>query len=657
MQRNIVIVVSVIQFTILSVIALLITDLHDRFFPDQLSARAKVSLDFGKSGLTDEEAFRKLGEISDRLGLGLVKVSPDLRGDKSGQVFIKVGTEGVFPEKIRRFGNQPDSEIRDSTALAHTYANGDYLVTGNTEHLSEFKDQLTALGVDQKWKEDNFGEVLKFLIFQRDFGITILAVVALLVSLSLYWLTVKARGRALRVLGGVSTWRILYEDLSGFLMAMVIGAAVLDAFALFYVGMRYGWVFVPYYLKVLLALEVVVFIFTFIFAFVLSLASWPSPEMIANREPAIKSLKSGSSIVKIAVFTLVLATVAPAFTAYKEAKRSADEQAKWMALSDQVVLELYTSLEQVDILVGDIVREAEASNAVALSLTFSKDFFEVDGLDLSPYSYISIINQRWLDLMLKDSHNGVGGEKLFPIELELLYFEKLPEAAKDFIEYSFPVWTRNEMGLNDILNEIKIYRHIGTEKLPLMTNSGRLIFTEPGEAILILVPSVHGMFDNNFLASAASSSELIFTGLEATQKLVSERGLQGKVRVVYVAEEGVLLAQVLAYFAWLRASSLVSLIVALAIAAGISAFITAVLKARRDFPLRLSGKSWWAILRGRVMGEWLVGAGLTILVMLVQDAGGRVLVAATGVMVLLILPLVHLAATRWVFTKTTLRQL
>lgn len=656
MHRLIVIVVSVIQFTLLAVIALVITDLHDRFFPAQLRVKSKVSLDFGQSGLTDEEAFQKLGEISDQLGLGLMKIAPDLRGDKSGQVFIKVGTQGVFPGKIRRFGNQPDSEIRDSTALAHSFANGDYLVTGKTDHYSEFKNRLTALGVVQKWKEEIFGTILQFLVFQSDFGITLLAVVALMVSLSLYWLTVKARGRALRVLAGVSTWRILYEDLGGFLMAMVIAAMILDAFALAYVGMGYGWIFVPYYIKVLLASEVVVILLTSGFAFVLSVASWPSPEMIANREPAIKSLKRSSLIVKIAVFTLVLATVAPAFTAYKEAKRTADEQAKWKALSDQVIL-IFRDFQQVDPLVGDIVQEAEASKAVALSVTYTEEYFNRNGFDIAPYRYVSIINQRWLDLMLGESHNRGAREGSPTSGFASLFFEQLPKGAKDYLESFVPIWTRDQKRFNDILNEIKIYRYVGAEKLPLMTMGGRLIFTEPNEAILVLVPSVHKMFNDDFLTSSASSRELIFTGLEVTQKLVSERGLQGKVRVVYVAEEGILLAQVLAYFAWLRASSLVSLIVALAIAAGISAFITAVLKVRRDFPLRLSGKSWWAILKGRVMSEWLVGAALTFLVMLVQDSEGRALVAATGVVVLLILPLIHLGTTRWVFTKISLRRL
>ncbi|WP_445613360.1 hypothetical protein [Geobacillus sp. YF-1] len=203
-HKRIVVAVSAVQFALLALVAVIISDIHDRFFPEQLGVKAKVTLDFSQSGLSDEEAFRQLGSISDRLGLGLMKVAPDLRGDQSGQVFVKVGAHGSFPKQIQRFGNQPDAEIRDNGALVHSFANGDYLVTGKTDRIAEFKDWLTSRRVDQQWNEETLITIFQFLTLQSDFGVTLLAVSALMVSLALYWLAVKARGRALRVLAGVA---------------------------------------------------------------------------------------------------------------------------------------------------------------------------------------------------------------------------------------------------------------------------------------------------------------------------------------------------------------------------------------------------------------------------------------------------------------------
>ncbi|GCD81946.1 hypothetical protein PTHTG4_10080 [Parageobacillus thermoglucosidasius] len=660
-HERIVVTVSAVQFALLALVAVIISDIHDRFFPEQLGVKAKVTLDFSQSGLSDEEAFRQLGSISDRLGLGLMKVAPDLRGDQSGQVFVKVGAHGSFPKQIQRFGNQPDAEIRDNGALAHSFANGDYLVTGKTDRIAEFKDWLTSRRVDQQWNEETLITIFQFLTLQSDFGVTLLAVSALMVSLALYWLAVKARGRALRVLAGVAAWRIQCEDFIRFLMAMVSAAALLDVLAFAYVGFAYGWGFVPYYAKVLLLAEWIVIFLTMACTLALSAASWPSPAMLAMRELAVKSLAKSSAVLKIATFALVLATVAPAFAAYTEARKTAQEQATWKSLADQAVFvfpsrpgkaggaESEKMFQKLQPFVGDMVREAEAADQVALSLAWTEEYFSVDGFRIAPYRYIIMVNQRWLDLVLGREKKRLSFVPLSP--------EQIPPDAKKVLEASFSLYVRNPQQAVNIWNQVKIYRLAGLQTLPFVRFGGQLDFAKPNEVILLLVPNVHAMFNDNFLISVASSSELSFTGLEAAQKLVSERGLQNNIRVNYMAEEGILRAQLFAYFAWLRAGSLSALIVALAIAAIISAFIAAVLKAKRDFPLRLGGASWWMILRGRIAKEWLIGGALTVLIMALQGSDGWMAVALAGAMALLALPLVHIGAASWVFAKVSLRQL
>ncbi|MED3724227.1 hypothetical protein P4531_12015 [Geobacillus stearothermophilus] len=116
-------------------------------------------------------------------------------------------------------------------------------------------------------------------------------------------------------------------------------------------------------------------------------------------------------------------------------------------------------------------------------------------------------------------------------------------------------------------------------------------------------------------------------------------------------------AQLYAYFVWLRIGSIVGLLAALAIASAISAFIMAVLKAKRDFPLRLAGASWWAVSRGRIVKEWVLGGIVVMLIMLLQGINGWLPVCLTGALVLLALPLVHIGAAAWVFAKNSLRQL
>ncbi|HEX7001534.1 MAG TPA: hypothetical protein VF164_07545, partial [Trueperaceae bacterium] len=646
---------------LLAVVAAIVTELRDRSYPEQLGTKSAVRLDFTASGMSDEEAFRQLGVLSDRLGLGLLKVAPDLSGDQSGQVFVVVGTQNPFPERIQRFGDQPDAEVRSSAALAHSYASGQYLVTGETARLAEFDAWLTTHRVDREWTGGSLRATLELLVRQSDFGVSLLAAVALMVSLVLYWLAVKARGRALRVLAGVSTWRIQYEDLVGFLAAMSAAAVICGVVAAISVGLAHGWVFVPYYARALLTLDAIVILTTMACAVAMSVASWPGTRMLAAREPAVKSLRAVSVVLKATTFALVLAAVAPAFAAYTTARDLAAQQAQWKSLADQVALSFSfppetgdRGFQEVMPDVGAVVNDAERANAVALSYTWTDD--GPNQLDLGSYDAFSLVNQRWLDLMLGAGRGAeTRGSQPMP-GLIPLPPDQVPEDVRAFLGEGLALWSRQPLTAAEALSTMAFYRYAGPIDLPLSRGgSGDLVF--PDDAIVVVVPGLYDRFDDDFLTSVASTRNLVFTGLGPTQALLARHGLQHKVQVKYVAEEGILIAQFTAYFAWLRGVSFVALIVALAVSALIGAFITAALKARRDFPLRLAGKPWLEILADRVAREWAIGLALAVLVVLLRGQESAALVVAVAVAALLISPLIHLVAARWAFASVSLRRL
>lgn len=656
MHKRIVVAVSTVLFALLAAAVVIVADLHDRDYPVRLGAESSVSLDFAESGMSDEEAFRRLGTLSDRLDLGLVKVAPNLSGDQSGQIFVVVGTQGDFPQTIRRFGDQPDARIRSSATLENSYASGEYLVTGETTRLTEFEGWLTAHRVGVKRSDDYLGDVLQLLVRQSSFATSLLAAAALMASLALYWLSVKAKSRALRVLAGVPAWRIQYEDLVGFLVAMSITTVPCGVIAVTYVGLAYGWAFAPYYLWALLTFYAVVIAATMACASAMSAASRPSTAMLAAREPAVKSLSKISVALKAAIFILVLAAIAPAHAAYTSSKAAAAEQAQWKSLADQVALSFDARMGESGFQkampgVGGVVEDAEEHDSVALSYTWENEFANNE---LEPYGYVSLVNERWLDLMLDEGR----GDRISQPEFSLIPLsrEKVPDGIRRFVGGELEFQSRDRLTADEALEKVSFFRPTGSVAFPMSSGGGGdLVFSN--DAIIVVVPSVHDLFDDDFLASVASSSNLVFTGLGPTQELVARHGLEKKVHLKYVAEEGVLLAQLTAYFAWLQGISLVALIVALVVAALIGAFITAVLKARRDFPLRLAGKRWTEILAERVIKEWSVGVALIGLVILVRGLDSGVLLAVVAVAALLVSPLTHIMAARWVFANVGLRRM
>lgn len=652
MYRRVVAGVSLVLFGVMALVAVIVTDLHDRSLPQALGARVAVTLDFSSSSMSDTDAFAELGRLSDELGLGLVKVAPDLAGNRAGQVFVALGSAGDLPTSVARFGGQPDARVETSAALVHSFASGDYLITGGHADRRAFTAWLGAHHISGRWADDGVAATLMLVVRETSFATALLAAAVLTGTLALFWLSVRARGRALRVLAGVSVARIQAEDLGGFFLAVLAGAVTCDAVAVLVIGFGQGWVFVPYAAQVLAVFGAIVLGLTLLAVLIMSAASWPTAEMLAARRPAAAGLRGTSSALMAVIFALVVVSAAPAASAYAQATQAADQQATWYSLSDEVTLTFPSALGEDGFTrlmpaVGDVISAADSNGAAALSYAWTAD--PSAGLDFGPEQHLALVNRTWLDLML-----GSGASARTP-GFEPLTPAQLPDGVRAFLEPSMRLWLRAEQPGDDPLTPLTFYRYTGTRPIPMSTaGGGDLTFLDT--AIVAVAPSLHAVFNDSFLASLASTRNIVFAGLAPTLALVAEHGLTDKVHVRYMAEEGVLQAQYTAYFAWLRGAALAALVLALAVSATVGALLTAMLRSRRDFPMRLAGFSWATILAGRVGAEWLAGLVITGLVLLWQGSSFAAIVALTATLALVISPLTHLAAARWSFTNLTLRR-
>lgn len=646
MHRRVVFAVSVVLFAVVAFMVVVITDLHDRSFPVSAGVKASINLDFSESGFTDQQAFGFLARTSDELELGLVKLAPDLAGGQSGQVLVKLGHQGL-PDRIRRFGSEPDALVKDSTALEHSLASGQYLVTGDAGRLGDFHRILVQRKVVGSSILDSTGTTVAYLIRQSSFGITLLAAVMLMASLGLYWLTVRSRGRALRVLAGVSPWRIQYEDLTGFAVPLLAAALAVGLVSVGFVGVTGGWIFVSYYAQTLGLFGGLALIVTLIGMAVMCAAAWPTPKMLARRDPAVTKYRGASATLKAVTFVLVLSAVGPTIGAYQQASETAARQSTWRALSDQVALVLpgatgEAGFQDIKARIGDVVAQGEERGQLALTYSWANN--PAAGLDFGADPSLSLVNQRWLDLVAGGSQRSLG---LTPVSVE-----DLPKGMRTYLLASLPLWLRNPDA--NALRQFTFYRRSGVAALPMVAGGGGdLTFLSSG--MIMFAPRVHDTFNDDFLGSLVSSRNLVFTGLGPTQDLIRQHQLTGQLYVKYVAEEGVLLAQLTAYFAWLRALSAASLAVALLISAAIAAFITATVRGRRNFPLRLSGRSWREILGGPISREWAIGTVLTVAVIAVQQFHLASAIAAAALMCLVSSTVLHYRAAQWSFSRVTAR--
>ncbi|MDT0188355.1 hypothetical protein Q9S36_50015 [Microbacterium sp. ARD31] len=631
-------------FALLAVVSSVVTDLNDRSYPVTLGATSILNLDFAPSGIADRDAFDRLAHLSDQHHLGLVRILPDLAGDADGQVFVPLGSRpSRLPAEVAWYGSQPTGVLAGPSAVDHSFATGQYLVTGRRDSLDQALGSLTSDGVRVQRVDKAPTQSASFLLRQDSFRTTLLAGLALMAAMALFWLSARAHGRALRVLGGVSSRRIHLEDLGRLGLTVALPALPVTVVAVAIVWWRHGRLWIGSYLSTLVQLEVAVVAVTLGGALAMSIASWPSTTMLATRQPAVRALRGSSGALKAVTFVLVVVTAGPAWWAYHEAKDSAAQEARWRALSDQVALRFPSGLGEdgfvrVTRQVGGVIADADRAGDVAVSYAMEPGQL---GIQDDTYDAIVLVNGAWLRLM------GVGEDDVRPVD------GAVPDAVRAGLDPNMELWQRRTGEASSIWRSAELLTVRGAAVPLAGAGSGDLVF--PERPLLIEVDDASSAFNDDFLASLSSSNNLVFDGLDATTARLREHGLGTTLQVKHAAEDGVLRAQFTAYEAWLRGAALVALAAAFVLALAISAMITALLQARRDFPLRLDGRSWGSILRQRIGREWAAGLVLGGVVVLSQ---GPTTLPPTAVVVALTIAAAvaaHVAAVRWTFRKVSQR--
>lgn len=656
MHRRVVLAVSAALFALLGLVAALVTDLHDRDFPQALDVRARMGLDFEESGLDEQQVLAALTEQNARYDLGLYRIVPNLDDDRGGQVFVAFEST-TEADTFEWFNDPVPAAVAGPQRLANSSPNGSYLITGPDPEIDAFMRWLDEAGVTVALTRASTVESLRFAVRETGFASALLAVLALVATLALFWLSMRSRSRALRVLAGCPATRIQAQDLGGLAGLLLLSGAAVTALACGYVALTHGLLFVDVYLRILLGLILTMIVVSSVVVLVMSMVAWPDTAMIATRQPALRSLRVSAGVLQAVTFVLVLAAVGPTWSAYRNASSAAAETARWRSLADQVVLRFGMSdaaMTSVEPQVGGVVAQAQANDALVFSYTVTADRWVGD---LDGYSAVAFVNQRWLQLMSRSSDSD---------HLRELRYD----SVRDMIEREFTetvaLWSRDSQRGEQALSDFEYLTPATGFPFPVATGgSGSLEFFD--DVLLVVVPSVHATFNDRNLTSMASTRNLLFTDPQATEKLLEqgglsvqalrERGLPGRIAVVYAAEDGILRAQFLAYLVSLMALSLVALAVAFLVSAGISAFITALRSAKRDFPLILAGRSWSAILKGRVVREICVGAVLVVGIVLARGFVTGWPVAAAAAIGATVVPLSHRGAVGWSFEQVGRRRM
>jgi len=655
-QKKIVVVTMTALFALLGFMAVMVTDFHDRAWPLDLDAQAKITLDFGQTSLEPSEANDLVISIGQAQELGLYKHAPDL-ADAGRDVFVALDGQPLQP--VQWFGSQTTSEILGPERLANSSPDGNYFIE-NPEHLAQAVEELQAQEIGVVRTDASVLDTVRQLATESGFAAPVIAAALLVAALTVFWLASRARSRALRVLGGGSAWRIQTQDMGGYLLLLVGCAALVAVVSCVLIGMFRGWVYVPVFATGLLVFEAVTVVICVAVILIMSGLAWPSADLFAKRKPAVVTLRGPARVVQAATLLALIACAGPAWTASQDAGQTARQLATWNELSDQVALDFTMSeqyFDQIAPQVMQVVASAEDESQAAMSYTMTERNWQGD---FGQYSAISLVNSRWIELVAATASTEV----LVPVDraqvAELLDRELGP---------SLELWGGQSRSESDVLADLQAYQPAPDVAFPVADggSSGQLSFLD--DVLVLETPTISTVFDAPNLISLASTGNVVLTGVGPTQERLSAAGLDdrnlttmgidGSINPLYVAEQRILQAQYAAYLARILAVSVAALAVAFLVAAGVNSMVAALLNARRDFPMRLTGATWERTTRPRALKDLTLGGLLVILVLLFQIANPAALLATavTGAAGLAALYLSHSAAAAAVFSRVTHRKL
>src|SRR5690625_1236260 len=126
MYKRIIMAVACVLFSLLAMLAVIITDLKDQDYPHSIDVEYRLSFDFSKSNLSIDEGFELLTKLGARWDIGLVKIASDLVNKNNNKVFITLNNEGL-PDEFTWFNENDKGEVVDKGRLENSYPDKTFL--------------------------------------------------------------------------------------------------------------------------------------------------------------------------------------------------------------------------------------------------------------------------------------------------------------------------------------------------------------------------------------------------------------------------------------------------------------------------------------------------------------------------------------------------
>lgn len=647
MHRRVIFTASVVMFAMVAALALLVTTARDRTLPANLGANSYASFDFSRASLEfRQQATEQFANYADRSGIQLYRILPDRSGASGTErLIVQLSSHPSLPSSIPVLADQP-LRTASLSAAEHSVPDGVYLIRAQPDQLLAFASWLAQAQIDGDIHTETPLSVLWSLGGVGSVVLAELGTIALVATLGLYWVSVRGRGRAIRLLEGCSGLRIGLED-GWIFISTATGAALLVAVAsAALIAVTGQTAYLDYLMMVFAELAAAILVIAVMLITVISILTRPRVATLVERRPVPPGTRLVSAMLKIAMIAAVLFAT-PMTVSTVQAARSAEAQlAMWNRLSDRVSLVLYgsandeQSYQRTSAELTRMLTKEARTLAPAVSYTFT-------GFAIPPqYSTLALVDRSWVDTVSSFS-------SLRDVDPATLPAGELA----DLREQLALLLADSPTGV-DLCPTCSVRLMTTDHPIPLLLG-GRAGAIEAFSHPLLVVATDSTTLSGSSLAAMASTGNLTLRGLGETRAALASYGLAAALNVQQVAQSQQLQARYARYFAITQAVASLGMLIAMIISIVISCYAGALSAARRDYPLRLAGNSWWRAAAPRISIDLMATGILAVLAVagVAEDPLQRVAVAGSAFLAVAVLLLTHRTANQSAFTSARDRRL
>ncbi|MGL4761663.1 MAG: DUF6619 domain-containing protein [Sarcina sp.] len=485
----------------------------------------QFELNTSNSEAAKEELINDLNKITNKNNGTLIKVVADIEFYENKKDIIWFGTnqptsKNIIIEngKIQWFSSKFNGELISSNNMRVEPLYGKYSMDENEAFKNDLIKWANENNIIINWinKSSIIKEVYYNLV-HNSMGNAIITAFLLFLTTLVGWFISKAKGRTIRLVGGVSTKRIHLEDIVSIAKISSCGFLIAWIVLLVYISFMYGvkqipLVMVQSFIVLILLLVLLVFITA-----IISIIVKPKTEHLAMRTIPLRKFKLIGSVIGSVTIILSILIIPGTINSAYISKELSKEYSLWNKITNSVSLSFgdINSLETEKMLpnVEDFFSDMDKQNNLYLSLVIDKSI-SLTKEELGDYDHIVIANKAWVETFDIGIDKERGGGSLNEI-----FLKDIQKSLNDFFSAQIPLWTKS----NEIQpNGLGFYEFKGKAFLALSPNIGYGGSTiQAKNPLIILVDDATEILKTKgFLLYAASSGNVLFPNHELLQSTV-----------------------------------------------------------------------------------------------------------------------------------------